>query len=273
MLEGERISASQLCNRVQIINWGPPGSLQMYFQMVGRGGRDMLPARCLLVWSRANVATKRFLQRQDAAQCAPPSLARTRPRRRWQRILRPRAACVKDLLARSAVNGSSCRGAASSTDAADFDGVMKYIEEPIGCRQAQIAGTFAGTAPRGNAALASLCQGGCDVCDLRFAALRDMSAAARRVLIAVEFEGALARAALIERCLVRGSRVPGVCPLLTRPCMPSNAPGVAAVCANRCASALESTSGSRQTHRQSLACRRAPLSGWSSRARWRAWVS
>ena len=60
-------SLTRLC--VQIINWGPPGSLQMYFQMVGRGGRDMQPARCLLVWSRANVATKRFLQRQDAARC------------------------------------------------------------------------------------------------------------------------------------------------------------------------------------------------------------
>ena len=84
---------------------------------------------------------------------------------------------------------------------------MKFIEEPLGCRQAQIAGTFAGTAPRGNAALAALCQGGCDVCDLRFAALRDMGGPAKRVLLAVELDGALARAALIERCLVRRDRL------------------------------------------------------------------
>jgi hypothetical protein len=50
---------------LQIINWGPPESLQMYFQMVGRAGRDMLPARCILFWSAKNVATRRFLQRQQ----------------------------------------------------------------------------------------------------------------------------------------------------------------------------------------------------------------
>ena len=55
---------------MQIINWGPPGSLQMYFQMVGRAGRDMLPARCLLFWSKSGVNTRHFLQRRDASQCA-----------------------------------------------------------------------------------------------------------------------------------------------------------------------------------------------------------
>jgi superfamily II DNA helicase RecQ len=63
---------------VQIINWGPPGSLQMYFQMVGRGGRDMAAARCVLFWSKANVATRRFLQRQDAARRAPTLLSYAR---------------------------------------------------------------------------------------------------------------------------------------------------------------------------------------------------
>lgn len=53
--------------RLQIINWGPPGDLQMYFQMIGRAGRDSLPARCLLFWSPAGISSRKYMQRQDAA--------------------------------------------------------------------------------------------------------------------------------------------------------------------------------------------------------------
>lgn len=50
---------------LQIINWGPPGDLQMYFQMIGRAGRDFLPARCMLFWSAGGISNRKFMQRQD----------------------------------------------------------------------------------------------------------------------------------------------------------------------------------------------------------------
>jgi hypothetical protein len=71
----------------QIINWGPPGSLQAYAQMVGRAGRDVAPARCVLFWSKAGIANKRFLHSRDAGceplptGCSPPSRPHAQPRR------------------------------------------------------------------------------------------------------------------------------------------------------------------------------------------------
>ena len=64
----------QLREAAQVINWGPPASLQMYYQMVGRAGRDGLPARCLLFWSKTGISTRRFLHQRDAARCASTSL-------------------------------------------------------------------------------------------------------------------------------------------------------------------------------------------------------
>ena len=60
--------------------------------------------------------------------------------------------------------------------------MMDFIERPAGCRHAQVAGTFAGTPLRQNTSLLALCQGGCDVCDMRVAALRNMAPVARLLL-------------------------------------------------------------------------------------------
>jgi superfamily II DNA helicase RecQ len=51
-----------------VINWGPPGSLSMYMQMIGRAGRDLLPARCILFWSPSGISSRKFTMRQDAAR-------------------------------------------------------------------------------------------------------------------------------------------------------------------------------------------------------------
>eukprot|EP00892_Ulva_mutabilis_P003710 jgi/Ulvmu1/1710/UM116_0023.1 len=57
-----------------IINWGPPGDMQAYFQMIGRAGRDFLPARCVLFWSAGGISNRKFMQRKDSAACVAASL-------------------------------------------------------------------------------------------------------------------------------------------------------------------------------------------------------
>ena len=78
-----------------------------------------------------------------------------------------------------------CRGS-QGNDEADFNAIMRFIECPQGCRQAQVAGTFEGRPLASNTNLLILCQGGCDVCDMRVKALRDMSQPAQRLLTAVQ---------------------------------------------------------------------------------------
>ena len=51
-----------------VVNWGPTGSLSMYMQMIGRAGRDLCPARCMMFWSPAGVNSRKFMLRQDAAR-------------------------------------------------------------------------------------------------------------------------------------------------------------------------------------------------------------
>jgi hypothetical protein len=95
-----------------------------------------------------------------------------------------------------------CRTGQASTEEAAFSAILQYIKAPLGCRQAQITGTFLGSPAHHNAALMTLCQGGCDVCDLRLAALRDMSDAAKQVLVELK-ASSQPRAALIGKLVVR----------------------------------------------------------------------
>jgi hypothetical protein len=98
-----------------------------------------------------------------------------------------------------------CRGGSASSEEADFDGMMHFIENPQGCRQAQVAGTFEGRALANNTALLLLCQGGCDVCDVRVGALRDMRSPAKNILglLQAATGGLLARCDLLQRLQVR----------------------------------------------------------------------
>ena len=83
--------------------------------------------------------------------------------------------------------------------------MMSYIERPAGCRQAQVAGTFDGRSPATNMRLLLLCQGGCDVCDLRANTLRDMGGPAWQVLAVLEAQpgGSMAQSELIAQLQAR----------------------------------------------------------------------
>lgn len=80
-----------------------------------------------------------------------------------------------------------CRGVSGQAEANAFDSLMDFIQAPKGCRHAQLSQQFSKDsrpAP-GGAALDGICHGGCDVCDTRLAALRDLSAASRHIFQAI----------------------------------------------------------------------------------------
>jgi hypothetical protein len=77
---------------------------------------------------------------------------------------------------------------------------MGFVRAPDGCRHAQLSSNFGGRSAADAARLLSLCQGGCDVCDLRLAALHDVSDTARAALMAIRDVGGagIAQASLVS---------------------------------------------------------------------------
>lgn len=68
----------------------------------------------------------------------------------------------------------------------DFDTLMEYVQMPMGCRHAQLTQHFAkDSQAAAGAHLDGICHGGCDICDFRVAALRDLSEASHQVLRAL----------------------------------------------------------------------------------------
>ena len=50
-----------------VVHYAIPGSVEAYYQEIGRAGRDGRPATATLLWDYADVATRRVPDRQSAA--------------------------------------------------------------------------------------------------------------------------------------------------------------------------------------------------------------
>jgi hypothetical protein len=107
-------------------------------------------------------------------------------------------------------------GRSGAHEGREFDALISFVGAPDGCRHAQLSSNFGGRSAADAARLLSLCQGGCDVCDLRLAALHDCSDMAQAALMAIRDVGGegIAQAKLLY--LLREVRCP--CPVLPRDC-------------------------------------------------------
>lgn len=104
-----------------------------------------------------------------------------------------RTNCSLDEAAVCSGNGN---GAA---DSKEFDALMAYVKMPIGCRHAFLSQNFSND-PKNVPGVHTLCHGGCDVCDLRVAAVRDLSYLFCRSIL-LHSRGGLPEPDLLKRCM------------------------------------------------------------------------
>lgn len=78
--------------------------------------------------------------------------------------------------------------------------MLKYVKTPTGCRHAFLSQTFSRDAQNA-AGVHTLCHGGCDVCDLRVAAVRDLSSSFCRSILLHSRGAGLAQPELLKRCI------------------------------------------------------------------------
>jgi ATP-dependent DNA helicase RecQ len=57
-----------------VVHFAIPGSVEAYYQEIGRAGRDGRPATATLLWDRADVATREFLIDRPRQQKGPPAV-------------------------------------------------------------------------------------------------------------------------------------------------------------------------------------------------------
>jgi len=62
----------------QVLHWGPPPTLEAYYQEAGRGGRDGTAADCIVLWRPEDLAW---------GNIAPPMRRYVEARRDWRRLL------------------------------------------------------------------------------------------------------------------------------------------------------------------------------------------
>jgi ATP-dependent DNA helicase RecQ len=65
-----------------VVHFEIPGSLEAYYQEIGRGGRDGRRADATLLWNYVDVHTREFLIEKDDDPARPPAESRPQPRRR-----------------------------------------------------------------------------------------------------------------------------------------------------------------------------------------------
>lgn len=58
-----------------VVNWGPPSSIEAYYQQAGRAGRDGQPARCILFHAPSDWARLSFLAGESPPERRDASLA------------------------------------------------------------------------------------------------------------------------------------------------------------------------------------------------------
>jgi ATP-dependent DNA helicase RecQ len=59
-----------------VVHFEIPGSLEAYYQEIGRGGRDGRPAQATLLWNYVDVRTRGVLHREGGRRAGPPAPAR-----------------------------------------------------------------------------------------------------------------------------------------------------------------------------------------------------
>ena len=104
--------------------------------------------------------------------------------------------CMNCSLDEAAVCSGNGNGAA---DSKEFDTLMAYVRMPTGCRHAFLSQNFSND-PKNVPGVHTLCHGGCDVCDLRVAAVRDLSNLFCRSIL-LHSRGGLPEPDLLKRCM------------------------------------------------------------------------
>jgi hypothetical protein len=94
-----------------------------------------------------------------------------------------------------------CSGNANvAAESKEFDEMMKYVKMSSGCRHAVLSHAFSSNA-HAAPGMHTLCHGGCDVCDLRVAAMRDLSCRFCRSILLHSRGAGLPEAQLLKRCM------------------------------------------------------------------------
>ena len=61
----------------QVIHWGPPSNIESYLQETGRGGRDNLPAKAIMYFSKSDLKAQ-HIEENMKQYCSNTTICRRR---------------------------------------------------------------------------------------------------------------------------------------------------------------------------------------------------